>query len=131
MGAEASDVEKMRVEERETEAKEDELMRAEAGASKTNLLNQKARVEAREAEAMWAEARKEADAAMAMAKPPDASMAEMKRKQADAAMAFAKPSDAIMAELKMALGAGSCKLSTMTSKTKQSHHHNSDTPFLF
>ena len=68
------------------------------------------------AEAMGAEARKEADAAMAMAKPPDASMAEMKRKQADAAMAFAKPSDAIMAELKMALGAGSCKLSTMTSK---------------
>ena len=40
------------------------------------------------------------------------------RKEADAAMAMAKPSDAIMAEMKMPLGAGSRKLSTMKPKKK-------------
>ena len=110
----------------------------EAGASKKNLLNQKARVEA-----MRAEARKEADAATVMAKPSDATMAALKmalgagscklstieardaeamgaeaRKEADAAMAMAKPSDAIMVEMRMPLGAGSRKLSTMKQKKK-------------
>ena len=38
--------------------------------------------------------------------------------EADAAMAMTNPSDAIMAEMKMALGAGSCKLTTMKPKKK-------------
>ena len=69
-------VEAIEAEVREADARE-------AGASKKNLLNQKARDEAM---------------------------------RADAATVMAKPSDATMAALKMALGAGSCKLSTIEAR---------------